>query len=93
MAEPVPHYEPESERRNPERVSRRWRGPAPQGDIVIDDSFCADCQKWLSEHGKCSACGHYDCDCICEFLRDEWPTHPSNPDFAAPVHREEGEGT
>jgi hypothetical protein len=51
------------------------------------DSFCADCQKPLSEHEHCArsdvraaGCGHYDCDCICDFLRDEWPTHPANPD-------------
>jgi D-glycero-D-manno-heptose 1,7-bisphosphate phosphatase len=49
-------------------------------DAGPDDSFCTDCQKLLSAHEKCEACGHYDCDCICDFLRDDWPTHPSNPD-------------
>ena len=52
---------------------------------AADDSFCEDCQKWLSDHEHCpNGCGHYACDCICGFLRDEWPTHPSNPDAEAP---------
>lgn len=45
-----------------------------------EDSFCTDCQKRLSAHEKCDGCEHYVCDCICDFLRDDWPTHPSNPD-------------
>ena len=44
------------------------------------DSFCEDCKKPLSAHEKCSGCEHYECDCICDFLRDEWPTHPANPE-------------
>lgn len=47
---------------------------------VTADSFCRDCQKPLSAHTKCSGCEHFACDCICEFLRDEWPTHHANPD-------------
>lgn len=46
----------------------------------FEESYCFDCEKLVSEHAKCDGCGHYDCDCICDFLRDDWPTHPSNPD-------------
>jgi len=58
-----------------------------QSVSAVDDSFCVDCQKTLSEHDLCArsdvrpgGCGHYTCDCICDFIRDVWPTHPMNPD-------------
>lgn len=50
-----------------------------------DDSWCRDCEKWLSEHAICPKCDHADCDCICEFLRTEWPTHPDNPERTGAV--------
>lgn len=44
-------------------------------------SFCEPCGKYESEHGTCAKCGHLEpCDCICEFLRTEWPTHHANPE-------------
>lgn len=43
------------------------------------DSYCDDCRKLVSEHAICPECKHADCDCICEFLRTEWPTHHANP--------------
>lgn len=42
-------------------------------------SWCPDCRKWDDEHETCAKCGHPDCDCICEFLRNVWPTHSANP--------------
>lgn len=32
------------------------------------------------EAPTCDGCGHLDDDCICAFLRDEWPAHHANPE-------------
>lgn len=52
---------------------------------AVNDPVCLGCQKLESEHKTCAredvragGCGHYTCDCICDFLRDVWPTHPAN---------------
>lgn len=45
-----------------------------------EDVLCHDCCKYLDEHETCAKCEHFDCDCICEFLRTDWPTHPANPE-------------
>lgn len=29
---------------------------------------------------RCKVCDHFVDDCICDFVRDEWPTHFANPD-------------
>jgi hypothetical protein len=45
-----------------------------------DEVFCYRCGAGPPE---CEKCGHSITDCICEFLRTDWPTHPANPDRVA----------
>lgn len=58
------------------------RGAKRHGDPLghRGDAWCSPCRKWVSEHDRCPECQHAECDCICEFLRTEWPTHHANPD-------------
>jgi hypothetical protein len=65
---------------NPEPRSNKQPEREGEDRRYCESRICEDCNKPLAEHGHCEACGHYDCDCICEFLRTEWPTHPANPD-------------
>jgi hypothetical protein len=48
-----------------------------------DAEFVCTCGRHESDHDICDECRHPDCDCICAFLRDVWPTHPANHEAAS----------